>query len=80
MTESDQRVKILKNPNGSPRNFTVSTCFPNSCVQNVGHNGDQISKNTYRCAHLYKWTKKGGKMVFTINITKYLLFLLYIRV
>lgn len=23
MTESDQRVKILKNPDGTPRNFTV---------------------------------------------------------
>lgn len=24
MTESDQRIKILKNPDGSPRNFTVT--------------------------------------------------------
>lgn len=31
MTESDQRVKILRNPDGAPRNFTVrldaDTCF-----------------------------------------------------
>ena len=79
MTESDQRVKILKNPNGSPRNFTVRTCFPNSRVQYVGQNCDQMSKNTYciyRYAHFYnidKWTQKTSKGG---NIKNYWQFLL----